>query len=109
LIDAAIDEVPTKWKLNITRSTAIPECDCNEDNGGYNVQPVPAPPSAKPDIISNNKDGGNNQKLKLFNLGNAISGAPINIGTKKFPKPPNDIGIITKNNISTPCIVTITL
>jgi hypothetical protein len=35
-----------------------------------------------------NNDGGNNQKDILFILGNAISGAPIIKGTKKFPKPP---------------------
>jgi hypothetical protein len=34
LIDAAIDEAPTKWKLKITRSTDTPECECIEDNGG---------------------------------------------------------------------------
>jgi len=80
-----------------------------EDSGGYTVQPVPAPPSAKPDNINKIREGGNNQKLKLFNLGNAISGAPISIGTKKLPKPPTAIGTTTKNNMSTPCIVTITL
>jgi hypothetical protein len=35
------------------------------------------------EAINNNiAAGGNNQKLTLFNLGNAISIAPINIGTK---------------------------
>lgn len=108
-MDAAIEDAPTKWKLNITRSTDTPECECIDDNGGYAVQPVPGPPSASPESISKNKDGGSNQKLRLFNLGNAISGAPIKIGTKKLPKPPTAIGTTTKNSIKTPCIVTITL
>lgn len=48
------------------------------------VQPVPTPASHKTDSISNNKDGGSNQKLMLFILGNAISGAPIISGTNQF-------------------------
>jgi hypothetical protein len=55
------------------------------------------------------KDGGNNQKLKAFNLGNAISGAPINNGTKQFPKPPIIVGITIKKIITNACAVTITL
>jgi len=49
---------------------------------------------------------GNNQKLKLFNLGNAISGAPIDKGTNQFPKPPIKIGMAAKNIITIPCDVT---
>jgi hypothetical protein len=55
------------------------------------------------------KDGGNNQKLKLFNLGKAISGAPINKGISQFPKPPIIAGITIKNIITKACAVTITL
>jgi hypothetical protein len=36
------------------------------------VQPVPAPPANKP-VTNNIKEGGNNQKLILFNLGKAIN------------------------------------
>ena len=43
--------------------------------------------------------GGNNQKLKLFNRGKAISGAPIIIGTNQLPKPPIKIGITIKKII----------
>lgn len=80
-----------------------------DDNGGYTVHPVPAPPSVEIESIRKNIAGGKNQKLKLFNRGNAISGAPIMIGTKKFPYPPTLIGTTTKNNIETPCVVTSTL
>jgi hypothetical protein len=48
---------------------------------------------------SNNKAGGNNQKLMLFNRGKAISGAPIKIGTNQLPNPPINIGITIKKII----------
>ena len=84
-------------------------CPNVEDKGGYKVQPVPGPPSQKGETNNNKNEGGNNQKLKLFNLGNTISGAPIIIGIKKLPNPPTEIGTITKNNIIIPCILTIML
>lgn len=108
-IAAAIEEAPTKWKLNITKSTETPECEWIDERGGYAVQPVPGPLSAKADSIASRSDGGSNQKLRLFKRGKAISGAPISIGTKKLPKPPTAIGTTTKKSIKTPCIVTITL
>lgn len=48
------------------------------------VHPVPAPASQRIDSTSNSSDGGNNQKLMLFILGKAISGAPIISGTNQF-------------------------
>jgi hypothetical protein len=45
-------------------------------------------------------DGGNNQKLILFILGNDISGEPIINGTNQLPKPPIKAGITTKNTIT---------
>jgi hypothetical protein len=63
------------------------------------VQPVPAPFS----IIAANKNktklGISNQKLILFNLGNAISGPPTINGNKKLPKPPIIAGMTIKNII----------
>ena len=61
------------------------------------------------DSTSNNKDGGSNQKLILFILGKAMSGAPIIKGTNQLPKPPIRIGITTKKTIINACPVTITL
>lgn len=104
-----IDDIPAKCKLNITRSTDPPECACAPDKGGYTVHPVPAPCSTNAELNSNNKAGGNNQKLILFNLGNAISGAPINKGTNQLPKPPIITGITIKNIITNACAVTILL
>jgi hypothetical protein len=108
-IAPAIEDAPDKCKLNIAKSTEGPECPSIELNGGYTVHPVPAPTSKKLDINNNINDGGNNQKLKLFSLGNAISGAPINIGTNQFPNPPIITGITIKKIIKIACAVTTTL
>jgi hypothetical protein len=85
---------PDRCNAKIAKSTLGPLWLCNPDKGGYSVQPVPAPFS----IIAANKNnirlGINNQKLILFNLGNAISGPPTNNGNKKFPNPPIIAGIL---------------
>lgn len=64
------------------------------------VQPVPTPASVNIDANSNNNEGGNNQKLILFILGKAISGAPIIKGTNQLPKPPIRVGITMKKIIN---------
>jgi hypothetical protein len=95
-----MEDKPDKCKLKIAKSTAPLECAKIPLKGGYTVQPVPAPVST---ILDNNNkinEGGNNQKLKLFNLGNAISGAPINKGTSQLPKPPIIVGITIKKIIT---------
>lgn len=104
-----IDEIPAKCKLNIAKSIDPPEWYSILANGGYTVHPVPAPPSTKLEANSNIIAGGNSQKLILFNLGNAMSGAPIINGTIQFPKPPIKIGITIKNIITNAWAVTITL
>lgn len=109
LIAPAIDAAPAKCKLKIATSTAVPECPIASAKGGYKVHPVPTPTSAKLDKISNSKDGGNNQKLKLFNLGKAISAVPNNNGIKKLPNPPISIGITIKKIMIKACDVTIVL
>jgi hypothetical protein len=73
---------------------------CTPDKGGYIVQPVPAPPSIQAEKTNNNKLGGNNQKLILFNLGNAISGPPTIKGNRKLPNPPINAGITIKKIIN---------
>jgi hypothetical protein len=104
-----IEEIPAKCKLKIAKSTDEPECAGTLLNGGYTVQPVPAPASTKLELINRVKDGGNNQKLMLFSLGKAMSGAPIKIGTNQFPNPPINIGITIKKIIINACAVTTTL
>jgi len=76
-----------------------------ELKGGYTVHPVPTPVSTKDDINNKHNEGGNNQNDILFNLGNAMSGLPIIIGTNQLPNPPRSTGITTKNNINKPCAV----
>ena len=51
------------------------------------------------DNRSKDNEGGRSQKLKLLRRGNAISGAPIRIGTNQFPKPPIITGITIKKII----------
>jgi hypothetical protein len=109
LIAPKIEDAPAICKLKIAKSTEGPECACPLANGGYTVHPVPAPVSTKLEPNNNINDGGNNQKLILFNLGNAISGAPIIIGTNQLPKPPIIIGITIKKIIINACAVIITL
>jgi len=104
-----IEEAPAQCKLNIAISTDPPECVCGPANGGYTVHPVPAPCSISEDPNNNSKAGGSNQKLRLFNLGKAMSGAPMYNGTNQFPKPPINTGITKKNIITKACAVTITL
>jgi hypothetical protein len=95
-----IEEAPAKCKLKIAKSTEAPGCPSKLLNGGYTVQPVPAPASTILDSIISTRAGGNNQKLILFNLGNAISGAPIITGTNQLPYPPIITGITKKNIIT---------
>ena len=68
--------------------------------GGYTVQPVPAPMPAKAERDSKVRDGGRSQNLILFIRGNAISCAPIIIGTSQLPNPPIIIGITIKKIIT---------
>ena len=73
------------------------------------VHPVPAPCSINAEPNNKVNEGGKTQKLMLFNLGNAISGAPMYNGTNQFPNPPIITGITKKNIITNACAVTITL
>jgi hypothetical protein len=94
-----IEDVPAKCKLNIAKSTEPPEWKPMLDNGGYTVQPVPAPPSTKLELNNKINEGGNNQKLILFKRGKAISALPIIKGTNQLPNPPIKTGITRKNII----------
>lgn len=70
---------------------------------------MPAPDSTAADVVSIINEGGRSQKLILFIRGKAMSGAPIIIGTRKFPNPPIITGITMKKIIMKACAVTITL
>jgi hypothetical protein len=109
LIAPRIEDAPARCSLKIDKSIEAPEWARLEANGGYTVQPVPAPLSTKPPISSNLRDGGSNQNLILFIRGKAMSGAPIIKGTNQFPKPPIMMGITMKKIITKAWAVTITL
>jgi hypothetical protein len=93
------EAAPARCKLKIAKSTPAPS---TADKGGYTVQPVPTPPSINVEVINKKRDGGINQNDKLFNLGNAISGAPIRIGINQLPNPLIKTGITKKNIINKP-------
>jgi hypothetical protein len=63
------------------------------------VHPVPAPPSTKAEPSKKVREGGINQKLKLFKRGNAISAQPNKSGNNQLPKPPIKAGITIKKII----------
>ena len=104
-----MDEIPAKCSENIARSTDPPEWACAPAKGGYTVHPVPAPDSTNELDNKRINDGGSNQNEILFNLGKAISTAPINNGTKKLPKPPTIPGMTMKKIIRNAWAVTIVL
>lgn len=109
LIAPAIEEIPAICKLKIAKSTAPPECAKIPVRGGYIVHPEPTPFSTILELNRSINEGGNNQKLKLFNRGKAISGAPSIKGTNQLPNPPIIIGISIKKIIIRAWAVTITL
>jgi len=108
-IAPAIEETPAKCIAKIPASTEAPECAKTPLKGGYIVHPVPTPDSIKLDNANKDNAGGNNQNEILFILGNAISGAPIIIGTNQLPNPPITIGITIKKIITKACAVIKTL
>jgi hypothetical protein len=109
LIAPRIEEIPARWREKIAKSTAPPGWAIFLDKGGYTVHPVPTPALVKADIINRDREGGRSQNLMLFIRGNAISGAPIIIGTSQFPNPPIITGITMKKIITKAWDVTIVL
>jgi hypothetical protein len=103
------EEIPAICKLRIARSTLPPLWESIPERGGYRVQPVPAPKSTREEHTTRTREEGRSQKLILFNLGKAISGAPIITGNNQLPKVPRRIGITIKNIIRIAWEVTITL
>jgi len=92
----------------IIKSNAGPGAPLVE-SGGYITQPPPKPfpdadPGTKKLISKQISATGSNQNDRLFILGNAMSGAPIMIGTNQLPNPPITAGITMKNIIIRPCI-----
>ncbi len=78
-------DIPFKCNAIIKKSTGTPGCVA--DNGGYNVQPLQAPPYTNVPLAKSiqKKDAGNNQNQRLFILGNAKLDVPNCKGTIKLP------------------------
>lgn len=104
-----IDEIPARCREKILRSTEAPAWAIPAERGGYTVHPVPAPLSTAPPTSKRVRAGGRSQKLRLFNRGKAISGAPSIKGTSQFPKPPIMMGMTIKKIITKAWAVTMTL
>src|SRR5690606_32202397 len=98
LIDAMIDDRPSRWIAKIENGSAAPVCS---DSGGYIVQPeADAPPGMKNVIKSSVVANGSSQNDQLLRRGSAMSGAPIISGTIQFAKPANAGMIAPKIMIS---------
>ena len=102
LIEPMIDEAPMMCTAKIARSMPGPIWI---ESGAYSVQPAAvAPPGTKNEATSRIAAGGSSQKLQLFMRANAMSGAPIIIGTCQFAKP-TKAGMIAPNTMMRPCMV----
>jgi hypothetical protein len=94
-----IDEAPAMCKLKIPKYNDGPVCHILL-SGGYSVQPVTTQSTIKFDIHNNSPEGSNSQNDRLFNIGKAIYGAPIKIGTTQLPNPTIRKGITKKKIIT---------
>lgn len=104
-IEETRDLTPATWRLKIKKSTLFSGSP-KVEKGGYKVHPVPGKTFWKKDNKINLKAGNNNQKLKFFKRGKAISGILQWIGIIQFPKPPTVMGITKKKIINNACKVT---
>src|SRR6476660_1314912 len=102
LIDPMIDDAPMMCTAKIVMSMPMPVCT---DKGGYSVHPaLGAPPGERNEPSSNTPANGSSQKLQLFRRPNAMSGAPIIIGTCQFANP-TAAGMIAPKIMIRPCTV----
>lgn len=104
-----MEDAPARWREKIAKSTEGPAWAMFLANGGYTVQPVPAPFSTAADESNSISDGGRSQNLMLLRRGNAMSGAPSINGRSQFPNPPINTGITKKKIIRNAWAVTIVL
>jgi hypothetical protein len=88
-----IELKPAKCILKIAISTLAPILPRLDVKGGYNVQPLPQPPSTAILDTNTHEEGGSNQNLKLFIRGKAMSTQLAITGIIQLPKEPNATGI----------------
>src|SRR5678816_2029736 len=82
LIEPRIELIPRMCTAKMVRSMPMPICTVS---GAYIVQPTPgAPPGTKNDRIRSEAANGSSQNDQLFRRANAMSGAPIIIGTVSY-------------------------
>src|SRR5688500_11122804 len=111
--------MPTNSSATSQSTCPMPDCELAGDvtvpvpagmvalaRVGYEVQPLPAaPPSTKKLDRMTMKAGHMNQYDIMFNLGKAMSLAPIISGMRKLPNPPVRNGMITKKIITEACML----
>src|ERR1700749_249443 len=77
------------------------------DRGADEVHPAAGKPVGTKKLESRmTPDTKNSQNDRALKNGNAISGAPILSGIRKFPKTPTNRGITTRKTITVACMVT---
>jgi hypothetical protein len=111
LMAPRIDEAPAMCSDRIAkihgRSGLVRPCRERRIDGPAAADAVGWPAALGTNIerTSSRKAGGSSQKEMLFMRGNAMSGAPIMIGTNQLPKPPISAGMTMKKIMIRPCAV----
>ena len=108
LIIPKIEDMSAKMQTESSHIHTWPRILMPPNSGRYKVQLFPASSSTRTDQTNEINAGSNNQKLKLFNFGNAISGNPIHTKEHTNSQIPNQHRNYKKIIIK-PCAVTKTL
>ena len=87
IIIPKIEDMSANMQTESSHIHTWPRMPMPPNSRRYKVQLFPASSSTKTDQTNKINAGSNNQKLKLFSLGNAISGNPTYKGTHQFPNP----------------------
>src|SRR3989449_7858897 len=84
-----------------------PDKSCRAERGTYIVQPARAAPSGTNRLASITSPAAkNDQNDHMLMLGDAMSCVPILSGMTKVAYTPTSSGMMAKNTIDVPCIVT---
>src|SRR5207253_1802308 len=104
-----MDDNPTRMIETDQSSCPIdaPEKSCRADSGAYIVHPARAAPSGTNRLDSITSPAAkNDQNDHMLMRGNAMSCVPILSGIRKFAYTPTSSGMMAKNTMNVPCIVT---
>src|SRR6184192_585641 len=84
-----------------------PEESCRADSGAYMVHAARAAPSGTNRLESITSPAAkNDQNDHMLMRGNAMSCVPILSGIRKFANTPTSSGMMAKNTMNVPCMVT---